>query len=110
MEIKPASKQDSIEINEFEDESDDDDDIGNEATDQIGEGVQEVVDSDEEWQEQQKVIAKLAPKLQSGKALTQDEMDEFGLDNDSDDGDSDYEFNSGDDAIYDSRLDEFDEL
>jgi hypothetical protein len=37
-------------------------------------------------------------------------MDEFGLDDESDDGDSDYDFNAGDDAIYESKLDDFDEL
>ena len=29
---------------------------------------------------------------------------------DSDDDDSDYDFNAGDDTIYDSKLDDFDEL
>jgi hypothetical protein len=56
------------------------------------------------------VYAKLAPKLNSGKPLTADEIDEFKLEQDSDDDDSDYDFAGGDDSIYDSRLDDFDEL
>lgn len=83
------------------------DDIGNEATDQIED---DVPDSDEEWKEQQKVYAKLAPKLNTGKALTKEEIDEFKLEQDSDDDDSDYDFAGGDDSIYDSRLDDYDEL
>jgi hypothetical protein len=57
------------------------------------------------------LFAKLGPKLNSGKALTKDEMDEFGLnDDDDDDDDSDYEYNAGDMSLYDSRVDDIDEL
>ena len=52
----------------------------------------------------------MAPKLNTGKALTKEEIDEFKLEADSDDDDSDYDFAGGDNAIYESRLDEFDEL
>ena len=69
-------------------------------------------DSDAEWKETQRIFTKLGPKLQSGKALTQAEMEEFGLDNEDeeDDLDSDFELNGGDDALYDSAWDDVDEL
>jgi hypothetical protein len=69
-------------------------------------------DSDADWKETQRIFTKLGPKLQSGKALTQAEMEEFGLDEDGqeDDLDSDFELNGGDDALYDSAWDEVDEL
>lgn len=53
---------------------------------------------------------KLAPKLNTGKALTKEEIEEFKLEGDSDSDDSDYDFTGGDDHIYESRLDEYDEL
>lgn len=52
----------------------------------------------------------MAPKLNTGKALTKEEIEEFKLEGDSDDDDSDYDFAGGDDVIYESRLDEYDEL
>lgn len=85
------------------DQSGEDQDIGEE-------GDEDFEDSDEEWKKQQKMFAKLGPKLNSGKALTAEEMDEFGLDDDDDDDDSDYEYNGGDMALYDSRIDDIDEL
>lgn len=56
------------------------------------------------------MFAKLGPKLNSGKPLTKEEIDEFGMGVDTDDDDSDYDYNAGDDAIYESKLDDFDEL
>ena len=85
------------------DASGEDQDIGEE-------GDEDFEDSDEEWKKQQKMFAKLGPKLNSGKALTKDEMDEFGLNDDDDDDDSDYEYNAGDMSLYDSRIDDIDEL
>lgn len=86
------------------DASGEDEDIGDEGDDDFE-------DSEEEWKKQQKMFAKLGPKLNSGKALTKDEMDEFGLgEDDDDDDDSDYEYNAGDMALYDSRIDDIDEL
>jgi len=68
-------------------------------------------DSDTAWKETQKIFTKLGPKLHAGKALTQAEMDEFGLDDYGDeDLDSDFELNGGDDALYDAAMDEVDEL
>ena len=57
------------------------------------------------------MFAKLGPKLESGKSLTKDEIEEFGLDDDDDDeNDSDYEFNGGDMDLYESNFDKYDEL
>jgi|LauGreStaDraftv2_3_1035109.scaffolds.fasta_scaffold984673_1 hypothetical protein len=57
------------------------------------------------------MFAKLGPKLETGKSLTKDEIDEFGLDMDDDDeNDSDYEFNGGDMDLYESNFDKYDEL
>ena len=57
------------------------------------------------------MFAKIGPKLSSGKPLTADEMKEFGLnDDDDDDNDSDYEYNGGDMSLYDSCIDDIDEL
>lgn len=67
-------------------------------------------DSDTAWKETQEIFTKLGPKLHAGKALTQAEMDEFGLDDYGDDDDSDFELNGGDDALYDAAMDEVDEL
>lgn len=90
---------------------DSDSDASGEDQDIGDEGDEDFEDSDEEWKKQQKLFAKLGPKLNSGKALTKDEMDEFGLnDDDDDDDDSDYEYNAGDMSLYDSRVDDIDEL
>ena len=48
--------------------------------------------------------------MHTGKALTADEMKELALDEDDDENDSDYEFNGGDMSLYDSRIDDIDEL
>jgi hypothetical protein len=57
------------------------------------------------------MFAKIGPKLSSGKPLTAEEMNEFGInDDDDDEDDSDYEYNGGDMALYDSRIDDIDEL
>lgn len=89
--------------------SGEDEDIGDE---QAQGDDEDFADSDEEWKKQQKMFAKIGPKLSSGKALTADEMNEFGLndDDDDDDDDSDYEYNGGDMSLYDSRIDDIDEL
>ena len=90
---------------------DSDSDASGEDQDIGDEGDEDFEDSEEEWKKQQKLFAKLGPKLNSGKALTKDEMDEFGLnDDDDDDDDSDYEYNAGDMSLYDSRVDDIDEL
>ena len=91
-----------------EDDYDDGNDIGNEDDNGDDEDFE---DSDEEWKKQQKLFAKLGPKLHTGKALTKEEMDEFGLDGeDDDDDDSDFEYNCGESSLYDSRIDDIDEL
>jgi hypothetical protein len=56
------------------------------------------------------MFAKLGPKLESGKSLTKDEIEEFGLDVDDDEDDSDYEYNGGDMDLYESNFDKYDEL
>lgn len=56
------------------------------------------------------MFAKLGPKLENGKALTKDEIEEFGLDVDDDENDSDYEYNGGDMDLYESNFDKYDEL
>ena len=47
--------------------------------------------------------------MHTGKPLTPAEMKEFAIDDD-DENDSDYEFNGGDMSLYDSRIDNIDEL
>ena len=57
------------------------------------------------------MFAKLGPKLENGKALTKEEMDEFGINLDAeDDDDSEYEFNGGDMDLYESNFDKIDEI
>jgi hypothetical protein len=57
------------------------------------------------------MFAKLGPKLENGKSLTKEEMDEFGINLDADDDDdSDYEYNGGDMDLYESNFDKVDEL
>lgn len=76
-------------------------------------GDEDFEDSDEEWEKQQKIFAKLGPKLHSGKVLSADEMKEFGIDDDEDeddDDDEDYEYNGGDMSLYESAIDELDEI
>lgn len=96
-------------------DSDEVKDIGNENANEIidddGDGDYIEENSDDEWDRQQKLFAKLGPKLHNGKKLTEDEMKEFGIDDDgSDSDDSDYEYAGGDMSLYDSRLDDIDEL
>lgn len=55
------------------------------------------------------MFSKVGAKLNTGKKLTQGEMDEMGIDDD-DDSDEDYEYNGGDMNLYDSRIDDVDEL
>jgi len=100
---------------EFEDaDSDDVNDIGDENANDVGGNDAEgfvAVDSDEEWEEQQKLYARMGAKLTTGKKLSADEMKEFGIDDDDDDSsDEDYEYNGGDMNLYDSRIDDVDEL
>ena len=88
------------------DNSGDDEDIGEDQGDD-----EDFADSDEEWKKQQKMFSKIGPKLSSGKALTADEMNEFGLnDDDDDEDDDDYDYNGGDMSLYDSRIDDIDEM
>ena len=56
------------------------------------------------------MFAKLGPKLENGKGLTKDEIDEFGLNIDDDDDDSEYEYNGADMDLYESNFDKYDEL
>ena len=99
---------------DFSDEDDDDaDDIGNEANGEGGDDFVDVeaADSDEEWEGQNALFAKLGSKLHTGKKLTEEEMKEMGIDDDDDDsGDEDYEYNGGDMNLYDSRIDDVDEI
>jgi hypothetical protein len=71
-------------------------------------------DTDEEWEKQQKIFNKLGPKLHNGKVLTADEMKEFGIEDDyndeDDDDDDEYEYNGGDMSLYDSAIDDIDEI
>ena len=46
----------------------------------------------------------------TGKKLTADEMNGIGIDDDDDDSDEDYEYNGGDMNLYDSRIDDVDEI
>ena len=85
-----------------EDDSDEDVDDDGEVID--------AQDSDEEWDEQEKLFSKVGAKLQTGKKLTLDEMDKMGIDEDDDDSDEDYEYNGGDMNLYDSRIDDVDEI
>ena len=89
-------------------DSDDDDDID-------GDDDEEGMDSDEEFKKQQKIFATVGAKLHTGKALTKEEMKEVTLDGglddyDDEDDDSDYEFGGGDMDLYDSKLEDLDEL
>ena len=53
----------------------------------------------------------MGSKLHTGSALTKNEIEEAGLDLDIDeDDDSDYEYQGGDSNMYESRLEEVDEL
>ena len=88
------------------DESEDDSD---EAIDAEGDDEDFDSDSEEEWKKQQKIFQSVGAKLHTGKPLTADEMKEFAVDED-DENDSDYEFNGGDMSLYDSRIDNLDEL
>jgi len=91
---------------------------GGKDSDEEGDGFndddEDFEDSDEEWQKQQKIFQDIGPKLHAGKALTKEEMDKValgGYDEDEDeDDDSDYEYMGGDMSLYESKLDEFDEL
>jgi hypothetical protein len=59
------------------------------------------------------MFAKLGPKLGSGKGLTAAEMKEFAIsdaEEDDDEDDEDYEYNGGDACLYDSKIDDVDEL
>ena len=95
---------------DFSDEDDDDDDdIGNEANGDDFVDV-EAADSDEEWENQNALFAKLGSKLQTGKKLSQEEMKEMGIDDEDDSDDEDYEYNGGDMNLYDSRIDDVDEI
>lgn len=91
-------------------ETDSESDGGEDIGDAIDGGEEEFADSDEEWKEQQRLLAKLGPKLHAGGKLTQAEMDEFGVHDDEDDDDSDFEYAGGEAALYDSAADDVDEL
>mmetsp|Transcript_29520 Transcript_29520/g.44889 ORF Transcript_29520/g.44889 Transcript_29520/m.44889 type:complete len:210 (+) Transcript_29520:2693-3322(+) len=95
---------------EWDSDEEDEEDAG-EAIDGDDMGdAEEEKDSDEEWKDQQRLFEKLGPKLHQGKALTQEEMDEFGLGDDDDEEDEDYEYNGGDNSLYASKIDDYDEL
>ena len=73
-------------------------------------------DSQEEWRNTKKLLEKFGPKLHEGKKLTAEEMQEMNIDigsedEDDDDSDFDYQVASGENnALYESRLEDFDEL
>lgn len=75
-------------------------------------GFEDEENSDEEWKKQQRMFAKIGPKLHTGKPLTEDEMKEFGINEDDydDEDDEDYEYNGGDMNLYDSLIDDVDEI
>lgn len=89
------------EISEEDDSDEDLDDDGD---------VIDAPDSDDEWDEQEKLFSAVGAKLQTGKKLTLEEMDKMGIDDDDDDSDEDYEYNGGDMNLYDSRIDDVDEI
>lgn len=91
-------------------ETDSDVSDGEDVADAIEGEDEEFADSDEEWKEQQRLFAKLGPKLHAGGKLTQAEMDEFGVGDDDEDDDSDYDYAGGEAALYDSAADDVDEL
>ena len=112
-----AERIDVLQDNEkhLKDEGDDDsdnsdDDIGDENEDVAADGFEDAEDSEEEFKKSQKALEKLGSKLHQGKKLTQDEMDEFALDGYDDEDDDDYEYNGGENALYESKIDNFDEL
>ena len=97
--------------------SDDDADVGNENINELnGENNDdfEDEDSDAEWEKQQQLLGKLGPnKVGGGGNFAGDAMKDFGLDGDEDsddEDDEDYEYNGGDGSLYDSRIDNVDEL
>lgn len=100
---------------DWDSSSDDDADVGDENINGLnGENNDDFEDddSDAEWDKQQQLLGKLG-KLKKGEALTAGEAKEFGLDEDEDSDDSDdedYEYNGGDGSLYDSRIDNIDEL
>ena len=94
--------------------SDEDADVGDENINGLnGQNDDDFVDddSDAEWDKQQQLLGKLGPKV--GKGLAGGEMKDLGLDGDEDsddEDDEDYEYNGGDGSLYDSRIDNVDEL
>ena len=99
---------------DFETDSDEDaNDIGTEQENGMqDDGFEDEENSDEEWKKQQRMFAKIGPKLHTGKPLTEDEMKEFGINEDDydDEDDEDYEYNGGDMNLYDSLIDDVDEI
>ena len=98
-------KEDEDHVKNDGKDSDDDDDADPYGDEEFDD------DSDEEWKKQQKIFASVGSKLHTGKPLTADEMKQVGvgIDDDEDD-DSDYEYAGGDMSLYDSKLDDFDEI
>lgn len=90
---------------------DSEDEFDEDAGGMDDDGNDDFEDSDEEWKKQQKIFATVGPKLHTGQALTKEEMDACKIgDDDDDDDDSDYEYIGGDMSLYESKLDEFDEI
>mmetsp|Transcript_7597 Transcript_7597/g.12768 ORF Transcript_7597/g.12768 Transcript_7597/m.12768 type:complete len:224 (-) Transcript_7597:205-876(-) len=92
---------------------DDDSDAEGEGDEGFEDEVDEMgEDSEEEYKKHQKVFEKLGSKLHTGKALTQEEMNDAGLDiaDYDDEDDEDYEFDGDNLDIYESRLDDIDEI
>jgi hypothetical protein len=86
-------------VNEYETDSEEDDD---ETTGGIAEHKMEDQDSDKE----EKEFKEIKKKLKNFKEGAKDDME----DEDDDESDSDYEYTGGDLALYDSALDDVDEL
>jgi hypothetical protein len=57
------------------------------------------------------LFSQAGAKLMTGKKLTAEEMGNIAIDDeDDDDSDEDYEYNGGDMNLYDSRIDDVDEI
>lgn len=85
---------------------DNDDDDEDEDGFQDDNEDEEIDDDDNE----NAILSKLAKMKKEGKTLEKDVDEEDDDDDDDDDSDSDYEYTGGDLAIYDSALDDVDEL
>lgn len=94
-------------------DSDDSEEGSDQVEDDHFEDEENGMDSEEEWKKHQKIFEVAGSKLHSGKPLTAAEMKELDIDAgdfDDDEEDSDYEYAGGDMSLYDSRMENVDEL